>query len=83
MKIKLRAIHASPRGIFPPGTTLEVDETEARALVAGEYADLVEQAVPRSAENTEAEPARATAAMAPAENRRIDEPNPTSRRRSK
>ena len=84
MKIKLRAVHASPRGIFHPGTILDLDETEARALVAGDYADLIEQAVRTVPERAEAEPARATTALAAEEaaalRRVVNEPAPPRRR---
>ena len=38
MKIKLIAQYVGPRGVFNPGTIIDVPDVEAEALVQGRYA---------------------------------------------
>ncbi len=38
MKVRLTALYASPRGVFHPGTVIEVSEGEAKQLIDGRYA---------------------------------------------
>ena len=42
MRVKFKAIDAGPAGVRLPGTVVEVDTTEGKALVDGGFADLVE-----------------------------------------
>ena len=47
MKIRLITLMAGPEGVFPPGSVIEVSPEEARALIAGGYAEPVpRQAAP-------------------------------------
>ena len=41
MKIRLITLMAGPEGVFPPGSVIEVSPEEARALIAGGYAEHV------------------------------------------
>ena len=41
MKIRLITLMAGPEGVFPPGSVIEVSPEEARALIAGGYAEPV------------------------------------------
>ncbi len=41
MKIRLKTLMAGPEGVFPPGSVIEVSSEEARALIAGGYAEPV------------------------------------------
>ncbi len=52
MKIRLITLMAGPAGVFPPGSVLEVSPEEARALIAGGYAE----PVPRPAAAPKVEP---------------------------
>jgi hypothetical protein len=62
MKIRLKTLMAGPEGVFPPGSVIEVSPEEARALIAGGYAE----AVPRPAAQEKDElPAVETAAVQP------------------
>jgi hypothetical protein len=62
MKIRLKTLMAGPDGVFPPGSVIEVSPEEARALIAGGYAE----SVPRPAVAPKAEPpAVETAAVQP------------------
>lgn len=38
MRVKLLKPHVSPRGVFEPGTTLDVPDDEGKQLIAGSYA---------------------------------------------
>lgn len=38
MRVVLKTIYAGPGGSHQPGATVDLPESEARALVAGEYA---------------------------------------------
>ncbi|MDC3414271.1 hypothetical protein [Terrihalobacillus insolitus] len=42
-KIELQRVSASPKGVFTPGTVIEVDKSEADALVESGQAKLVEE----------------------------------------
>ena len=62
MKIRLITLMAGPEGVFPPGSVIEVSPEEARALIAGGYAE----PVPRPAAAPKVEPpAVETAAVQP------------------
>ncbi len=62
MKIRLITLMAGPEGVFPPGSVIEVSPEEARALVAGGYAEpVLRTAAPAKAEP----PAVETAAVQP------------------
>ena len=52
MKIRLKTLMAGPGGVFLPGSVIEVSPEEARALIAGGYAE----AVPRPAAPPQNEP---------------------------
>ncbi len=41
MKIRLITLMAGPEGVFPPGSVIEVSPEEARALIAGGFAEPV------------------------------------------
>lgn len=70
MRIRLKAVMAGPKGSFQPGEVLDLPDPEARALIAGEYAELVESAVDAPAETAVAPLTAETAALAPPQVRR-------------
>lgn len=43
MKIKMKTLAAGPDGVWPPGSTRDVPEAEAKALIKGRYAEPVEE----------------------------------------
>jgi hypothetical protein len=45
MRVKLRTIMAGPSGTFQPGQIADLHDDQAHALVAGGYADLVDDPV--------------------------------------
>lgn len=51
MRVKFKAIDAGPAGVRLPGTVVEVDATEGKALVEGGFAELVED-TPKKAKTT-------------------------------
>ena len=62
MKIRLKTLMAGPEGVFPPGSVIEVSPEEARTLIAGGFAEQVEQlGKPQAAEPAPVE----TAAVEP------------------
>lgn len=42
MLVRLRAMYASPRGCFGPGTVIDLPSGEAEAIIAGGYGDRAE-----------------------------------------
>lgn len=44
MKVKLTRIMAGPGGVFAAGSTIDVDDEQASALIAGRYAEALEAA---------------------------------------
>jgi hypothetical protein len=38
MKVILKSVYCSPKGTYPSGATIEVDEFEAEQLIGGGYA---------------------------------------------
>ena len=52
MKIRLKTLMAGPEGVFLPESVIEVSPEEARALIAGGYAE----PVPRQAAPAKEEP---------------------------
>jgi len=43
MKVRLKTLMAGPEGVFLPGSVIEVSSEEARALIAGGFAEPAEQ----------------------------------------
>jgi len=43
MKIKLKAMSCSPLGVFKAGSIVDFPEDKAKALIAGNYAELIEK----------------------------------------
>ncbi len=41
MKIRLKTLMAGPEGVFPPASVIETSDDEARALIAGGFAEPV------------------------------------------
>jgi len=42
MKVKLKTLMAGPEGVFAPGSVVELDVDQAKALVSGGYAEFLE-----------------------------------------
>jgi hypothetical protein len=62
LKVQLKTLMVGPEGVFPPGSMIEVSPEEARALIAGRFAE----SVPRAAAPPKDElPAVETAAIQP------------------
>jgi protein-S-isoprenylcysteine O-methyltransferase Ste14 len=63
MKVRLKTLMAGPEGVFLPGSVIEVPPEEANALIAGGFAEQVEQSGrpeavdPGSVETATVEPA--------------------------
>ncbi len=73
MKIRLKTLMAGPEGVFLPGSVIEVSPEEARALIAGGYAETV----PRpAAQQKDEPPAVETAAVQPGSRAVRPEPKP-------
>jgi hypothetical protein len=52
MKVRLKTLMAGPEGVFPPGSVIDLDASEADALIAAGYAERLE----RPAETAAIEP---------------------------
>ena len=62
MKVRLKTLMAGPEGVFLPGSVIEASHEEANALIAGGFAEQVEQSCkPEAAEPVPVE----TAAVEP------------------
>lgn len=57
MRVKFKAIDAGPAGVRLPGSVVEVDPTEGKALVDGGFADLVED-TPKKAKSKKPDEAK-------------------------
>ena len=62
MRVRLKTLMAGPEGVFLPGSVIEVSPEEANALIAGGFAEQVEQS--GKTEATEPAPVE-TAAVEP------------------
>lgn len=43
MKVRLKTLMAGPEGVFPPESVVEVSREEAEALIAGGFAEVLQQ----------------------------------------
>lgn len=75
MKIRLITLMAGPEGVFPPGSVIEVSPEEARALVAGGYAE----PLPRPAAPPKEEPSTVETATVQPGSRAV-RPDPKARK---
>ncbi len=48
MKIKLNTTMAGPEGVFFPDSVIDVNEKQAKLLIAGDYAEAIEPEEPKT-----------------------------------
>jgi hypothetical protein len=53
MRIRLNSVYAGPAGCYDAGTVVDFSDAEARALIAGRYAEAVDAPAPGNAATPE------------------------------